>query len=75
MIKNHGRKFVLVDSKYTTMTCSECGARNGPTGFAGLKVRFWECGCGAKHDRDVNAACVILKTGAGYALVPNKGVL
>lgn len=69
---NHGRKFVLVDSRHTTMTCSECGALTGPTGLAGLKVRFWECGCGAKHDRDVNAARVVLKVGLGSRLVSNK---
>ena len=70
---NHGRRCVLVDSKYTTMTCSNCGARTGPIGLAGLKVRFWECGCGAVHDRDVNAARVVLKTGPGCGLVFNKG--
>lgn len=70
---NHGRKFALVGSKNTTMTCSSCGALTGPTGFAGLKVRFWECGCGAKHDRDVNAARVVLKTGLGSRLVSNGG--
>ena len=66
---NHGRKFVLVDSKNTTMTCSNCGARTGPTGLRGLKVRIWECSaCGAQHDRDINAAKVILKTGLGWSL-------
>ena len=63
-----GRKLVAVNSKSTTMTCSNCGAKTGPAGLVGLRVRDWECGCGAKHDRDVNAARVILKTGAGCAL-------
>ncbi len=66
---NHGRKCVLVDSKNTTLTCSTCGAKTGPTGLGGLKVRFWECSaCGAHHDRDVNAAKVVLKTGLGWSL-------
>ena len=71
---NHDRKFVLVDSKYTTMTCNSCDSLTGPKGFAGLKVRFWECSsCGAKHDRDINSARNILKIGAGFALVSNGG--
>ena len=66
---NHGRKCVLVDSKYTTMTCSTCGAKTGPTGLSGLVVRTWECSdCGSVLDRDVNAAKVILKTGLGWSL-------
>jgi IS605 OrfB family transposase len=66
---NHGRKCVLVDSKYTTMTCSICGALTGPKGKDELAVRFWECSvCGTQHDRDINAANVILKTGLGWSL-------
>ena len=69
---NHGRKCVLVDSKHTTMTCSNCWSRTGPTGLNKLAVRDWECSvCGTQHDRDVNAAKVILKLGLGY----NLGVL
>jgi IS605 OrfB family transposase len=66
---NHGRKTKLVESKYTTMTCSNCGARTGPTGLSGLAVRYWECSaCRAQHDRDINAAQNILNIGAGLAL-------
>lgn len=65
---NHGRKCVLVDSFNTTLTCSNCGAKTGPTGLGGLKVRTWECGCGAIHDRDINAAKVVLKFGLGWSL-------
>lgn len=68
----HGRKAELVDSRHTTMTCSVCGALTGPTGLSQLNVRHWECACGARHDRDVNAACVILNVGLGYNLV-SKG--
>lgn len=65
----HSRKCVLVDSKNTTLTCSNCGAKTGPTGLSGLKVRTWGCrACGAQHDRDVNAAKVVLKAGLGRSL-------
>lgn len=66
---NHGRKCVLIDSKNTTLTCSNCGAKTGPSGLSGLKVRTWECGaCGAQHDRDINAAKVVLRIGLGWSL-------
>lgn len=65
----HGRRVTLVDSKHTTMTCSTCGALTGPTGMDGLAVRNWECSaCGAQHDRDTNAARVVLNTGLGWSL-------
>ena len=63
-----GRNIIPVNSKFTTMTCSSCGRLSGPTGLNGLAVRFWECECGSNHDRDINAAMVIFKTGAGIAL-------
>jgi putative transposase len=66
---NHSRVCKLVDSKYTTMTCSKCKARNGPTGLNGLAVRQWECACGAIHDRDINSALNILNVGLGINLV------
>jgi transposase len=72
------RKYVEVDSKYSTMTCSNCGCKSGPSGLSGLKVRFWECqSCGRTHDRDVNAAMNTLKTGLGMSLgvlKPHKAV-
>jgi len=71
---NHGRNVILVESNYTTMTCSVCGARSGPTGLSKLAVRSWECGCGAVHDRDVNAAMNILNFGAGVALVSDRRI-
>ena len=55
--RSESREYVEVESKFSTMTCSECGDRSGPTGKAGLLVRNWKCtACGAEHDRDVNAA-------------------
>lgn len=58
--------FAEVNEKYTTQTCSCCGAISGnsPKGRAGLGIREWSCvGCGTKHDRDVNAARNILRLG------------
>lgn len=70
---NHGRKVELISSRNTTMTCSNCYALTGPTGLNGLAVRYWECACGAYHDRDINSAKVILNIGLGYNLVSSKG--
>jgi len=51
------RSFEVVDERYSTVTCSHCGALSGPRGVNGLIVRSWECcNCGTLHDRDVNAA-------------------
>src|SRR5450759_667045 len=58
--------FEQVSEKYTTQTCSCCGAisDNSPKGRAGLGIREWVCaGCGTLHDRDVNAARNILALG------------
>lgn len=58
--------FGEVNEKYTTQTCSCCGAvsDNSPKGRAGLGIREWSCaGCGTLHDRDVNAAKNILRLG------------
>ena len=69
---NHNRKVKLVESKHTTMTCSNCGALTGPTGLNGLAVRYWECSaCRAYHDRDINSAKVILNIGVGLTLESN----
>jgi transposase len=67
-----GTRYVEVNPKNSTRTCSACGALSGPTGLAGLKVRNWRCACGAQHDRDVNAAINTLITGAGAALEENR---
>jgi putative transposase len=64
MLKYKSAGYVEVDEKFTTQTCSQCGAlpTERPKGIAGLGVRAWECSeCGASHDRDVNAAKNILK--------------
>lgn len=63
--KSHlaGSVFEVVNESYTTQTCSQCGSVEGPKGVAGLGIREWRCSCGAVHDRDVNAAKVILARG------------
>jgi putative transposase len=54
------------DARFSTMTCSDCGSRSGPTGWDGLAVRQWRCSdCGSLHDRDVNAARNTLLAGLG----------
>jgi putative transposase len=63
-----GTQYDEPDSKFSTMTCSDCGARTGPTGWSGLAVRQWRCSsCGAMHDRDVNAARNTLLSGLDIA--------
>jgi putative transposase len=61
-----GRTFVKVDRWLpSTRACSACGAVGEPKP---LHVRIWTCGCGTRHDRDVNAARNILA--AGRAVQP-----
>lgn len=62
----HGGQVHEVDERFTTQTCSQCGALppERPIGIAGLGIRSWSCSaCGACHDRDVNAALNILRIG------------
>jgi putative transposase len=63
-----GREYVEVDSRFTTMTCSACGSKSGPKGWIGLAVRIWDCACGARHDRDINAACNVLLSALGSSV-------
>lgn len=59
--------YVEPESKHSTMRCSSCQALTGPTGLSGLAVRRWACGCGAEHDRDINAAVNTLTSGLELA--------
>ena len=62
----HGREFHRI-GRYepTSQTCSACGVKDGPKP---LHVREWQCGaCGARLDRDVNAAVNVAKA-AGLAV-------
>lgn len=55
---------------FSSVTCSACLQRTGPSGLSGLGVRSWVCSyCGASHQRDVNAAKNILQFpyGTSYA--------
>jgi IS605 OrfB family transposase len=62
-----GKIFKLVNEAWTTQRCSVCKELTGPKGLNGLSVRDWECSsCGAKHQRDVNAATNILNLGLGH---------
>lgn len=57
----------VINEKYSSVTCSVCLKRTGPSGLGALGVRHWECECGASHDRDINAAQNILRVGRGCA--------
>jgi putative transposase len=50
----YGRTFARVDRFFpSTHKCSNCGRINQKMA---LDVRVWDCPCGSRHDRDVNAA-------------------
>lgn len=57
----YGCQVVKIDRYFpSTKACYECGHRE----TVGLSDRTWQCsGCGAAHDRDVNAAKNILREG------------
>ncbi|WP_255205072.1 transposase [Actinomadura sp. BRA 177] len=58
----YGRELVVIDRWFpSSRTCSQCGTI---TAKLPLGVREWNCdGCGAQHDRDVNAARNVLAAG------------
>lgn len=59
-----GAWFEEVNEAHSTVTCSVCHAHSGPKGLKGLRIREWACTeCGTHHDRDVNAAKIILARG------------
>ena len=60
---------------FSSVTCSDCGTRCGPSGLRALGVREWVCSsCGALHNRDVNAARNILHTPRTGRGTPTKGI-
>lgn len=69
----YGKYFEVVDEKYTSKTCSNCGY---VTESLNLNIRRWICPeCGTKHDRDLNAAQNILTvgtTGLAFGKTNNK---
>ena len=60
--ERYGRTVVVVDRWYpSSKTCSACGHL---LAILSLGTRHWTCpGCGARHDRDINAAQNILAAG------------
>lgn len=61
----YGKECVAIDRFYpSSKRCSECGKINQELN---LRDRHWVCQCGAKHDRDVNAATNI--KAAGLAVI------
>jgi putative transposase len=64
--QRHRRRLVVIDRWYpSSKTCSACGHL-----LAGLSLstRHWRCpSCGARHDRDINAAKNILAAGLAVA--------
>ena len=62
------------DERFSSVTCSDCGTRCGPSGLSRLRVREWACSqCGMLHERDVNAARNILRLRTGRG-TPIKGI-
>jgi transposase len=61
--------------QWSSVTCSDCGARTGPSGLSTLGVREWACPrCGVTHNRDVNAAKNILAFSPCGTSQANKGI-
>jgi putative transposase len=68
-----GVEYKEVKENFSTVTCSVCFERTGPSGLSALGVRKWVCKqCGASHNRDVNAAKNILSFGLGHQAL--KGI-
>ncbi len=56
--------FDEVDEAFSTQDCSVCKSRSGPKGRKDLGIRGWQCTVReAIHDRNVNAAHIILAAG------------
>lgn len=61
----YGREVIAVDRWFpSSKLCSACGTVQDTMP---LHVRSWTCGCGATHDRDVNAAENLLAAGRAVA--------
>ena len=55
-----------VDERFTAQICTSFGDKpvSRPKGIADFGIREWMCShCGARHDRDTNAANNILRRG------------
>lgn len=59
----YGRELIKIDRFFpSSKMCNECYAVKESMP---LDIRFWECECGAKHDRDINAAINIRNVACG----------
>jgi putative transposase len=59
----YGKYIFEINPRNTSKICSNCYEVNSDLK---LKDREWKCnGCHTKHDRDINAACNILRLGQG----------
>lgn len=58
----YNKEFIQIDRfQPTSSICSKCGAKHKEL-VSDLNIREWTCpDCGARHDRDINAAKNILK--------------
>lgn len=57
-------KVEVINESCSTVTCSSCNKKTGPSGLSQLNVREWTCqSCSSIHDRDINAAKNILRRG------------
>lgn len=62
-----GVEYKEVKEMFSSVTCSDCFSRSGPSGLSDLEVRDWVCkDCRKHHDRDENAANNILMIGLGH---------
>jgi len=64
--ERYGRRLIVIDRWYpSSKTCSACGHLLAELN---LSTRHWTCpSCGARHDRDINAAQNILAAGLAVA--------
>ncbi len=59
-----GGRMLEINERNSTVTCSTCLQKTGPSGLSGLSIREWICGgCQTSHGRDHNAAKNILRLG------------
>ena len=60
----YGKEYLKVPARYTTQTCSACGFICKGEDKLSLGVSEWICpNCGSHHDRNHNAAVVVLQRG------------
>jgi putative transposase len=67
----YGKELILVDKLLpSARTCGVCGFENAEVGRDN-RIREWDCpGCGAHHDRGVNAATNVLNEALARGIAP-----